>query len=189
MINLHCWFYRQVAVAVRIKFPFSPGHALRTLIISFGIRVSALEISNLIMAREEGKQDVDLKLVIKAFQEQFKALNINLEWEKKFEHNYYEEMKIAMTRANVREDHEVTMARFIGGLTKEITDLVELQHYMEIKDLLHKAIQVERQMKSKSSSKFASSSSSSCRSNWKNNKVVTNPKEEVKAKYLNAPFR
>ncbi|RDX71698.1 hypothetical protein CR513_48912, partial [Mucuna pruriens] len=103
--------------------------------------------------------------------------------------NYYEEMKIAMTRANVKEDREVTMARFIGGLKKEIVDVVELQHYMEIEDLLHKAIQVERQLKSKSSSKFASSFSSSWRSNWKNNKVVTNPKEEVKAKYSNAPSK
>ncbi|RDY05594.1 hypothetical protein CR513_10538, partial [Mucuna pruriens] len=95
-----------------------------------------------------------------------------LEWERKenvFDcHNYseekkdyYKEMEIAMIRANLEEDHEVTMARFIGGLKKEIVDMVELQHYMEIEDLLHKAIQVERQLKSKSSSKFASSSSSS----------------------------
>ncbi|RDX64638.1 hypothetical protein CR513_56787, partial [Mucuna pruriens] len=75
-------------------------------------------------------------------------------------------MEIAMTRANVKENHK---------------------HYMEIKDLLHKAIQVERQLKSKSSSKFTSSSSSSWRSNWKNNKVVTNPKEDVIVKYLNVP--
>ncbi|RDX75648.1 hypothetical protein CR513_44447, partial [Mucuna pruriens] len=79
------------------------------------------------------------------------------------------------------------MARFIGGLKKEIADVVELQHYMEIEDLLHKAIQVERQLKSKSSSKFASSSSSSWRSNWKNSTTVTNPKEDVIAKYSNAP--
>ncbi|RDX82895.1 hypothetical protein CR513_36259, partial [Mucuna pruriens] len=101
--------------------------------------------------------------------------------------NYYKEMKIAMTRANVKEDREATKARFIGGLKKEIDDVVELQHYMEIEDLLHKAIQVERQLKSKSSSQFASSSSSSWRSNWKNNKVFTNPKKEVKAIYSNAP--
>ncbi|RDY12241.1 hypothetical protein CR513_02986, partial [Mucuna pruriens] len=56
----------------------------------------------------------------------------------------------------------------------------EKKHYMEIEDLLYKAIQVERQLKSKSSS---------WRSNWKNNKVVTNPKEEVKAKYSNVPSK
>ncbi|RDX96732.1 hypothetical protein CR513_20569, partial [Mucuna pruriens] len=101
--------------------------------------------------------------------------------------DYYKEMEIAMIKANMEEDREATMTRFIGGLKKEITYVVELQHYMEIEDLLHKAIQVERQLKSKSSSKFASSSSSSWRSNWKNNKVVTNPKENVKVKYSNAP--
>ncbi|RDX78986.1 hypothetical protein CR513_40647, partial [Mucuna pruriens] len=78
------------------------------------------------------------------------------------------------------------MARFIGGLKKEIADVVELQHYMEIEDLLHKAIEVERQFKSKSSSKFSSSSNYSWRSNWKNSIVVTNPKEYVVAKYSNA---
>ncbi|RDX69708.1 hypothetical protein CR513_51142, partial [Mucuna pruriens] len=95
--------------------------------------------------------------------------------------DYYKEMEIVMIIANIEEDREATMARFIRGLKKEITYVVELQHYMEIKDLLHKAIQ------SKISSKFASSSSSSWRSNWKNNKIVTNPKEDVKAKYSNAP--
>ncbi|RDY03864.1 hypothetical protein CR513_12481, partial [Mucuna pruriens] len=93
--------------------------------------------------------------------------------------DYYKEMEITMTRANVRENHEVTMARFIGGLKKEIADVVDLKHYMEIEDLLHKAIQVKRQLKSKSSSKF--------RSNWKNSIVVTNPKNDVIAKYSNAP--
>ncbi|RDX99595.1 hypothetical protein CR513_17327, partial [Mucuna pruriens] len=101
--------------------------------------------------------------------------------------DYYKEMEIAMTRANVKESHEVTRARFNGGLKKEITYVVELQHYMEIEDLLHKEIQVEKQLKSKSSSKFASSSSSSWRSNWKNNIVVTKPKDDVVAKYSNAP--
>ncbi|RDY08765.1 hypothetical protein CR513_06970, partial [Mucuna pruriens] len=78
------------------------------------------------------------------------------------------------------------ISRFIGGLKNEIANMVKLQHYMEIKDLMHKAVQVEKQLKSKSSSKFASSSCSSWRSNWKNNKVVTNPKEDVVAKYSHA---
>ena len=59
---------------------------------------------------------------------------------------YYKEMEIAMIRANVEEDHETTMARFIGGLKEEITNVVELHHYVEIEDLLHKSIQVERKV-------------------------------------------
>ncbi|RDY11264.1 hypothetical protein CR513_04100, partial [Mucuna pruriens] len=77
--------------------------------------------------------------------------------------DYYEEMKIAMTIANVKEDREVTMTRFIGGLKNEITDM------------------------SKSFSKFASSSSFSWRSNWKNNTTTTNPKKDVITKYSNTP--
>ncbi|RDX63595.1 hypothetical protein CR513_57956, partial [Mucuna pruriens] len=68
--------------------------------------------------------------------------------------DYYKEMEIAMTRANVRENHEVTMARFIGDLKKEIFDVVEF---------------------------------SSWRSNWKNNTTVTNLKKDVIAKYSNVP--
>ncbi|RDX93950.1 hypothetical protein CR513_23724, partial [Mucuna pruriens] len=91
-------------------------------------------------------------------------------------YDYYKEMEIAMIRANVEEDHEATMARFIGGLKKEIVDV----------DLLYKEIQVESQLKSKSSFEFVSSSSSSWRSNWKNSTIVTNPKDVI-AKYSNAP--
>ncbi|RDX78564.1 hypothetical protein CR513_41141, partial [Mucuna pruriens] len=58
--------------------------------------------------------------------------------------DYYKEMEIAMTRANVKEICEVTTPRFIEGLKKKIADMVELQHYMEIEDWLHKTIQVER---------------------------------------------
>ena len=38
---------------------------------------------------------------------------------------YYKNMEIAMIRVNIEEDREATMARFIGGLTKEITYVVE----------------------------------------------------------------
>ncbi|RDY00744.1 hypothetical protein CR513_16036, partial [Mucuna pruriens] len=40
--------------------------------------------------------------------------------------DYYKEMEITMIRANVKEDHEETMSRFIRGLKKEIPDVVEL---------------------------------------------------------------
>ncbi|XP_057418510.1 uncharacterized protein LOC130712707 [Lotus japonicus] len=96
--------------------------------------------------------------------------------------DYYKEIEIVMMRANIEEDREATMARFIGGLKKEIADVVELQYYVEMEDLLHKAVQVEKQLKSKTSSKFSSSSSTSWKSNWKNNKAISHPKENVKAK-------
>ena len=77
--------------------------------------------------------------------------------------DYYKEFEIAMIKTNVEEDCVATMVRFIGGLKKEITNVVELQHYVEMEYLLHKSIQVERQLKAKSTSEFAFTSS------WKSN--------------------
>ena len=41
---------------------------------------------------------------------------------------YYKEMKVAMNRANIEEDREATMARFLAGLNRQIQNVVELQH-------------------------------------------------------------
>ena len=66
--------------------------------------------------------------------------------------DYYKEMEIAMIRANVEEDQEATMARFLVGLNGEITNLVELQHYVELEDMVHMAIKIESQLKRRGSS-------------------------------------
>ncbi|XP_035542985.1 uncharacterized protein LOC118346088, partial [Juglans regia] len=62
---------------------------------------------------------------------------------------YYKEMEVAMIRANVEEDREATMARFLHGLNREIADIVEMQHYVELTDMVHQAIKVEEQFKRK----------------------------------------
>jgi hypothetical protein len=43
--------------------------------------------------------------------------------------DYHKEIEMCMVRANIEEDKEVTMARFLGGLNKEIADTVELYKY------------------------------------------------------------
>jgi len=58
-------------------------------------------------------------------------------------------MEIAKIRANVEEDNEATMARFLHGLNHDISDIVELHHYVEMDDLVHQAIKVEQQLKRK----------------------------------------
>ncbi|XP_012435440.1 uncharacterized protein LOC105762068 [Gossypium raimondii] len=63
--------------------------------------------------------------------------------------DYYKEMEVAMIRANVQEDREATMARFLAGLNRDIANVVELQHYIEVTDMVHMAIKVEKQMKRK----------------------------------------
>ncbi|KAI3448670.1 hypothetical protein Pfo_005335 [Paulownia fortunei] len=50
---------------------------------------------------------------------------------------YYKEMEIAMIRANVEEDREAT----------RLADVVEMQHYVELTDMVHQAIKVEQQLK------------------------------------------
>ncbi|RVW85784.1 Transposon Ty3-G Gag-Pol polyprotein [Vitis vinifera] len=46
--------------------------------------------------------------------------------------DYHKEMEIAMIRANVEEDREAIMARFLNGLNRDIANVVELQHYVEL---------------------------------------------------------
>ena len=57
--------------------------------------------------------------------------------------DYHKEMEIAMIWANVEEDREATMARFLNRLNRDIANVVELQHYVELEDMVHMAIKVE----------------------------------------------
>ena len=52
-------------------------------------------------------------------------------------------MEISMIQANVEEDWKDTMARFLVGLNKEIANSMELQHYVELEDMVHMAIKIE----------------------------------------------
>ena len=72
---------------------------------------------------------------------------------------YLKEMEIAMIRANVEEDREATMARFLSGLNHEIDGVVTLQHYVELEDMVHMAI-MERQQTEKSNCSQPNPSSS-----------------------------
>ena len=74
--------------------------------------------------------------------------------------DYHKEMEITMNWANVEEDREATMTMFLNGLNRDITNVVELQHYMELEDMVHMAIKVERQLKRKGARSFQNPSSS-----------------------------
>ncbi|GKV06999.1 hypothetical protein SLEP1_g18811 [Rubroshorea leprosula] len=83
--------------------------------------------------------------------------------------DYHKEMEIAMVRANVEEDRKATMARFLHGLNRDIANVVELQHYVELEDMVHMATKVEWQLKRKGATSRArqnSGSSSSWKLNW-----------------------
>ena len=61
--------------------------------------------------------------------------------------DYFKEMEMAMMRADVHEDLEATMARFLRGLREDIAEIVELHHYLDLNELLDKAVKVERRLK------------------------------------------
>ncbi|KAI9195068.1 hypothetical protein LWI28_011352 [Acer negundo] len=104
--------------------------------------------------------------------------------------DYYKEMEIAMIRADIEEDREATMARFLNGLNQDIANVVELQHYVELNDMVHMAIKVEQQLKRKGSTRVGknSGSSSSWNPNWSKKddqpsfKVKTEPSKDLKAR-------
>ncbi|KAL4290001.1 hypothetical protein GQ457_14G015270 [Hibiscus cannabinus] len=67
--------------------------------------------------------------------------------------DYFKEMELAMIRANIEEDQETTIARFVSGLNPEIADTVELQYYVDLEEVVHLAMKVEKQLKRKGTSR------------------------------------
>lgn len=57
--------------------------------------------------------------------------------------DYYKEMETLLIRASIEEDEESTMARFLGGLRKDIMEVVDLHPYTNINELLQLATKVE----------------------------------------------
>ncbi|KAH9698045.1 hypothetical protein KPL71_023856 [Citrus sinensis] len=93
--------------------------------------------------------------------------------------DYHKEMEIIMIQANIEEEREAIMARFLHGLNQDIANVVDLQHYVELEDMVHMAMKMERQLKKKGSTRTNLGSSSSWKSKWsKDEKVVSKPKIE-----------
>ena len=95
---------------------------------------------------------------------------------------YYKEMKVA----KIEEDREATMARFLAGLNKQIQNVVELQHYVELENMVHMAIKTENQVKRRENTNTCFEPSP-ISSTWKSNQwrkeekpPNTKPKTELK---------
>ena len=71
-----------------------------------------------------------------------------------------------MILAHVEEDREAIMARFLNGLNWDIVNVVELQHYVELEDMVHMALKVEWQLKRKRTRSFQNTGSSA---SWRSN--------------------
>ncbi|PKI40921.1 hypothetical protein CRG98_038686 [Punica granatum] len=89
---------------------------------------------------------------------------------------YFKEMEVAMIRANVEEDREATMARFLAGLNQEIKNAVELQHYVELEDMVHMAIKIENQFKRRGNTRASQSPSTFT---WKPNQWKKDEKQST----------
>jgi hypothetical protein len=48
--------------------------------------------------------------------------------------DYYKELKTVMIRAIIVEDRKATMTKFLNWLNRDITNVVELQHYIKFDD-------------------------------------------------------
>ncbi|RVW62204.1 hypothetical protein CK203_066443 [Vitis vinifera] len=92
------------------------------------------------------------------------------------------------TRGEKEEDREATMARFLNGLNRDIANVVELQHYVELEDMVHMAIKVERQLKRKGTRSFQNRLLSSWRPNGRKDEgVVFKSKTEPPKRRDEAP--
>ncbi|XP_059291460.1 uncharacterized protein LOC132044941 [Lycium ferocissimum] len=87
-------------------------------------------------------------------------------------------MDMAMIQANCMEDEEATMARFLNGLNKEIADVVEIQQYVTLDELVDMAVKVEKQIKRKQqASSWRSRPNTNSKKPWLKQDVTSRPQE------------
>ncbi|KAH0778741.1 hypothetical protein KY290_005168 [Solanum tuberosum] len=62
---------------------------------------------------------------------------------------YFKSMDMAMIQANCMEEEEATIARFLNGLNTEIANVVEIQQYVTLDELVDLSVKVEKQIEKK----------------------------------------
>ena len=80
---------------------------------------------------------------------------------------YFQDMETLMIRASITEDDDQKVARFLGGLNRQIADIVELQPQGDLEDVVNLAIKVEKQLQERRTSN-KSTTSSNWGSKWNN---------------------
>lgn len=101
---------------------------------------------------------------------------------------YFKAMDMAMIQANCMEEEEATMARFLNSLNKEIADVVELQQYVTIDELVDLSVKVENQNKRKQASSWKGRSNTISKKLWSNQEMKSSsrPQEDKgKGKFEN----
>jgi deoxyinosine 3'endonuclease (endonuclease V) len=59
------------------------------------------------------------------------------------------------------EDREAIVAKFLNRLSRDIANVVELQHYMELEDIIHIVTKVDRQIKRRGTTRVQTNLTSS----------------------------
>jgi hypothetical protein len=67
--------------------------------------------------------------------------------------DYFKVMEVVMIWVKIEEDRETTMIKFLNDLNREITNIIELQHHIELKDMVYMATKVKRKLNKKDNSK------------------------------------
>jgi cysteinyl-tRNA synthetase len=101
---------------------------------------------DLIITWQEMKREMRIHFVPKHYRRDLFDKLQNLRQRSFSVEEYYKEMEKAMIRANVCEDEEQTIARFMAGLHRNIQRIVEFQPYQSLIDLVHQATKAERQL-------------------------------------------
>ena len=65
---------------------------------------------------------------------------------------YYQELQTGMLRCKLEEDEEPAMARFLGGLNREIQDILAYKEYNNVTKLFHLACKAEREVQGRRAS-------------------------------------
>src|SRR5256884_4820017 len=98
---------------------------------------------------------------------------------------YHKEMEMIMARANIEEDDDSKMARFLGGLNLSISSELELYEYHTMEELVQKAMKIERRMKARSLAKPNASKANNVASSYKFNSA--NPSKDFKGTFSKNP--
>ncbi len=64
--------------------------------------------------------------------------------------HFYHELLAYLTKLEIHESVEATMARFQGGLQRDIGNQLDFYHYESLEEMFHVASKIERQLQAKS---------------------------------------
>jgi len=172
-------------------YNYSEAKKVQLIVIKFTNYALIWWDQNVISRRRSGERPVasweEMKVLMRRRfvpNHYYRGLNLKLQGlnqGSRFVDEYLKEMEIAMIRANVIEDREPTMARFLNGLNRDIANVIELQHCVELEDMVHMATKVDRQIKRRGSTHFQTNSASSSltwRLNLKREKGLSNQSDE-----------